>query len=203
MHTSLLFSYNLKGLHAIHIWWGTWDWWGKKKDLKRSKKGATRLVLFSYVIFLNNYLLIAIRHVVRPQWWSFADMSQQGLDFSKKICKIKMIFCLTFTDVHRGRQKVPKSDFQSQFSMSKIIQIFLIFFSLKNISLEEGFLLLSFFENFNFWTTLFSKMVPNFWRSVWTSVKVKSKNYFYFTDFFAKIYSLLTHVRSTPPLRSH
>ena len=36
----------------------------KKKDLKRSKKGATRLVLFSYVIFLNNYLLIAIRHVV-------------------------------------------------------------------------------------------------------------------------------------------
>ena len=77
------------------------------------------------------------------------------------------------------------------------------FFSLKNISLEEGFLLLSFFENFNFWTTLFSKMVPNFWRSVWTSVKVKSKNYFYFTDFFAKIYSLLTHVRKTPPLRSH
>jgi hypothetical protein len=49
-----------------------------------------------------------------------------------------------------GRQKVPKPDFQSQFSMSKIIRIFLIFFSLKNISSEEGFLLLSFFENFNF-----------------------------------------------------
>ena len=46
-------------------------------------------------------------------------------------------------------------------------------------------------------------MTSNFWRSVWTSVKVKSKNHFYFTDFFAKIYSLLTHVRSTPPLRSH
>ena len=77
-------------------------------------------------------------------------MSQQGLDFSKKISKIKIFFYLTFTDVHMGRQKVPKSDFQSQFSMSKIIRIFLIFFSLKNISLEEGFLLLSFFENFNF-----------------------------------------------------
>ena len=38
---------------------------------------------------------------------------------------------------------------------------------------------------------------------MWTSVKVKSKKYFYFTDFFAKIYSLLTHVRKTPPLRSH
>ena len=45
--------------------------------------------------------------------------------------------------------------------------------------------------------------MPNFWWSVWTSVKVKSKNYFYFTDFFAKIYSLLTHVRKTSPLRSH
>ena len=65
-----------------------------------------------------------------------------------------------------GCQKVTTSDFQSFFSiffMSKIIWIFLIFFSLKNISLEEGFLLLSFFENFNFWTTLFSKMEPNFY----------------------------------------
>ena len=78
--------------------------------------------------------------------------------------------------------------------MSKIIFDCLIFFSLKNISLE-GFLLLLFFENFNIWTTLFSKMLSNFGRSLWTSVEVKSKNYFHFTDFCAKIYSLLTHVR--------
>ena len=110
---------------------------------------------------------------------------------------------MTFTDVHTSHQKVPKSDFQSQFSMSKIIRIFLIIFSLKNISLEEGFVLLSYIKNFNFWTTLFFKMVPNFWRSVWTSVKVKSKDYFYSTDFFTKIYSLLTDVCKTPPLRSH
>ena len=43
-----------------------------------------------------------------------------------------------------------------------------------------------------FWTTLYSKMVPNFWRYLWTSVKVKSKNKFHFTDFFDKNYSLLT-----------
>ena len=118
-------------------------------------------------------------------------MSQQGLEFSKKN------HYLTFTDVHMSRQKVPKSDFQSQFSMSKIIRIFLIFFSLKNISLEEGFLLLSFFENFNFWTTLFSKMVPNFWRSMWTFVKNDSKNDLHFTDFFAEIYSLLTRPQNS------
>ena len=67
--------------------------------------------------------------------------------------------------------------------MSKIIWIFLNFFSLKNISLEEG-LLLSLLENFNFWTTLFFKIAPNFWWSVWTSLKVKSNNHFHFTDFF-------------------
>ena len=70
--------------------------------------------------------------LVWPQWWSFADVSQQGLI---------IIFDLTITEVHMGRRKVPKSDFQSQFSMSKIIRVVLTFFSLKNISLEECFLL--------------------------------------------------------------
>ena len=42
------------------------------------------------------------------------------------------------------------SDFQSQFSMSKITRIFLIFFSLENTILGAHFLLLTFFENFHF-----------------------------------------------------
>ena len=61
-----------------------------------------------------------------------------------------------------GRQKVPKSDFQSQFFYVKNQWNLSGFFSLKNISLEEGFLLLSFLGKFNFRTTLFSKMVPYF-----------------------------------------
>ena len=43
--------------------------------------------------------------LVRPQWWSFADVSQQGVDFSKKISKIEIFIDLTFTDVHTDRQK--------------------------------------------------------------------------------------------------
>ena len=50
---------------------------------------------------------------------------------------------------------------------------------------------------------LWESDLGTFWRPLWTSVKVKSKKYFYFTDFFAKIKPLLTHVRKTPPLRSH
>ena len=40
----------------------------------------------------------------------------------------------------------------------------LYLFSLKNMILGAHFLLLTFFENFNFQTTLFSKMTSNFWR---------------------------------------
>ena len=121
--------------------------------------------------------------LVWPQWWSFADMSQQGLHFSKIISKKEyFLIWLSQMFIYIGGQKVPKSDFQSHFCTSKIIRIFLNFFLLKNICLEEGFLLFLFFDNFNFWTTLFSKMVPNFWRSMWTSVKVKS--FFFFFGFF-------------------
>ena len=68
-------------------------------------------------------------------------------------------------------QKVPKSDFQSQFSTSKIIWIFLIFFfALKNTNLGAHFLLLAFFDNINFQITLFSKMMPNFWQFATTPI---------------------------------
>ena len=55
-------------------------------------------------------------------------------------------------------RKVQKMDFQSQFSMSKIIRIFLNFFSLKNTNLEAHFLLLAFFDKINFLTTLLLKL---------------------------------------------
>ena len=53
----------------------------------------------------------------------------------------------------------------------------------------------SFFENFNFLTTVSSKMVPNFWRSVWSSVKVKFKKNFHFTNFFAHYNRILSSLQ--------
>ena len=79
---------------------------------------------------------------------------------------------MTFTDVHRGRQKVPKSDFQSQFSMSKIIRIFLNFFSQNNISLGPHFLKNTFFDNFKTerllflkWRLIFDGPCEHLWKS--------------------------------------
>ena len=97
----------------------------------------------------------------------------RGSILAKKSVKSKYFFDLTFTDVHTGCQKVPKSDFPSQFSMSKIIWIiliFVIFFSLKNISLEEGFcyfLKNSIFEPLCFlkWYPIFDGPCEHLWKS--------------------------------------
>ena len=57
-----------------------------------------------------------------------------------------------------ARGKVRKLDFQSEFSMSKIIRIYLNFFSLKNTNLGAHFLLLTLFDNINFSTSLLLKL---------------------------------------------
>ena len=51
---------------------------------------------------------------------------------------------------------MPKFNFQSQFSRSKIIEIFLNFFSLNITNLGAHFLLKQFLDSF------FSKILPNF-----------------------------------------
>ena len=61
-------------------------------------------------------------------------------------------------------QKMPKFDFQSQFSMSTIIQVFLNFFPLKNIFCCWHFLITSILNHF------ITKMMPNFWQLAATPI---------------------------------
>ena len=60
------------------------------------------------------------------------------------------------------RRKVQKLDFQSEFSMSKIILTFLIFFSLKNKSLGTHYLLKCFFVTSILKNSFITKIRPNF-----------------------------------------
>ena len=53
--------------------------------------------------------------------------------------------------------------FKVNFLCQKLSESFSFFFSLKNINLGAHFLLLSFFGNFNFWSTLFTKIMLIFW----------------------------------------
>ena len=44
--------------------------------------------------------------LVWPQWWSFEDVSQQGVDISKKISKIKIFFWFDFHRCSHGPSKI-------------------------------------------------------------------------------------------------
>ena len=83
---------------------------------------------------------------------------QNWKDFCLKINVPKGNYWILRIGVIGRCQKVPKFDFQSQFSIPKIIGIFLI--SLKNINFGAHLLLLTFFDNINFQITSFSKTMP-------------------------------------------
>ena len=87
---------------------------------------------------------------------------QNWKDFCLKINIPKGNYRILRNGVMGRCQKVTRFDIHSQFSMSKIIGIFLIFFSLKNINLGAHFLLLIFFDKINFLNHFITKMMPYF-----------------------------------------
>ena len=66
-------------------------------------------------------------------------------------------------------QKGPKFDIQSQFSMSKIIRIFLIFFVIEEYQFRST-IFVKFFDNINFSMSSFSKIMLNFWHLLVTPI---------------------------------
>ena len=80
----------------------------------------------------------------------FKQGVQNWTDFCLRINIPKGNYSIWRNGVMGRRLKVTKIDSQSQFSISKIIGIFLNFFSLKNINLGTHYLLLTFFDNINF-----------------------------------------------------
>ena len=72
--------------------------------------------------------------------------------------KLHWKFFWTFSDKGDRFTKLQISDFQSHFSTSKIVWIFLKKISLKNINLGHQLLLETFFDKFNFKENLFLKL---------------------------------------------
>ena len=97
---------------------------------------------------LRNYIVVYACTIDTFQDFLIAE--HMNPRFGNKHFFTKSCHCQTYQNFKISPQEMPISDFQSQFSMSKIIRIFLIFFSLKNINLGASLLLLTFFENFNF-----------------------------------------------------
>ena len=94
------------------------------------------------------------------------------------ITKIALKKFWTFSDKVDRLTKLQNSDFQSHFSMSKIVRIFLIFFSLKNIDLGQQLLSKTFFDKFNLKNNLFPKLgrkIVNFLNLSTLSEKLQKK----------------------------
>ena len=71
----------------------------KLLHLIRVPHESTKLCSWN-VIWMQNHIHQDI--LVWPQWWSFVDVSQQGVEFSKKISKMKIIFWFDFHRCSHG-----------------------------------------------------------------------------------------------------
>ena len=80
----------------------------------------------------------------KTRWVSVVEFHDQALSigkvFGQESTVVKWNYQILSLHLVTVRQKVPILDFQSEFSMSKIIRIFLKKFSLKNINLSAPFL---------------------------------------------------------------
>ena len=99
--------------------------------------------------------------VVWPQWWSFVDMSQQGLHFSKKISRIKIFFDLPLQMFTWVVKKCLNLTFKVIFLCQKSFESFWFFFQWQ-ISFVKKI-----FWCFNFWTPLLQK-----WWSIFDELSV-------------------------------
>ena len=100
---------------------------------------------------LRNYHRIKVSCTVYIIAIPVVEFSREGYKIRKVLAKNQLQSNeLIEIGVMRRCQKVPKFDFQSKFSMSKIILIFLIFFFIEEYEFRNTFLLLTFFDNINF-----------------------------------------------------
>ena len=130
--------------------------------------------------FVKFYSLLTIS----IRWVSVVEFHDGALGigkvFGQESTVVKWNFQILRLHLVTVCQKVPILDFQSEFSMSKIIRIFLKKNSLKNINLGQQLWLKSFFDKFNLknnsllklgckiaiflnLTTLFEKLQKKFW----------------------------------------
>jgi hypothetical protein len=91
--------------------------WGPKNSTNRGIPVPSILIaclLFIHLLYENKVVcklsyawshLWPIYVLVWPRWWSFADVSQQGLYFSKQISKTKIISWFDFHRCSHGSSK--------------------------------------------------------------------------------------------------
>ena len=127
----------------------------------------------------NPYCIYTLTFLICLHFWIIGNVLLQNLtlllttmviwlvEFSREGSKIRNVFCqkllpskeIFWIDIVSSSQKMPKSDFQSQLSMSTINRIFLFSFFIQEYQFSSTF----FVKRGFLITSIFSKMMPNFW----------------------------------------
>ena len=128
-----------------------------------------KLIFVRLQIFLHAGCNFLHPEELSPRWVSVVEFHDQALSigkvFGQESTVVEWNYQILSLHLVTVCQKVPILDFQSEFSMSKIIRIFLKKNSLKNINLGTPFCKkyicwLQFLNHF------ITKVTPNFWRTI-------------------------------------
>ena len=104
------------------------------------------------------------------RWVSVVEFHDRALSigkvFGQESTVVKWNYQILSLHLVTVRQKVPILDFQSEFSMSKIIRIFLKKFFIEEYQFKGTFFVKSIFCWLQFLNHFITKMTPNFWQTV-------------------------------------
>ena len=106
--------------------------------------------------FYNKYYM-RCSPLMSVRLWNFKEESTCSKDFFKQ----------SYNELWFVK-KCQNRTFKVNFGCQKLIEFFQKKILSKNINLGDHYLLKTFFSKLNFWTTLLSKITPNFWQFVIT-----------------------------------
>ena len=101
----------------------------------------------------------------------------------------KSCHCQTYQNSKISWQKMPISDFQSEFSMSKIIRIFLNFFFIEEYQFRSIFVVIDIFWKLQFLNHFVTKIMPIFQSSPAKRTLICQKKIFYEKVLFSTQFS--------------
>ena len=94
--------------------------------------------------------------------WNFKDGGTKKQDFCPRINMLKGKLFFKSANELRFIEQCQNLTFKVNFWCQKSTEFFYEKKSLENINLGDHFLFKTFFSSLNFWTTLFSKIMPNY-----------------------------------------
>ena len=167
-------------LFELHQKWRLFYRWQLRKRIHfwcSSNKCLVLLILSELYKKSRNGIFPRSTNLVHIRWVSVVEFHYQALCigkvFGQESTVVKWNYQILSLHLVTDRQKVPILDFQSEFSMSKIIRIFLKKIFIEEYQFKRTFFVKIIFCWLQFQNHFITKMTPNFWWTVtWWRPKI-------------------------------